>query len=93
MLAWLARTAVPHCKTGRLPANEKAQATWTSYWSDKGVDTSVMAKTPRARSWPFGAKLGGNGRVQTGYREVLSTHWREGVQAAAQDAANAAIDQ
>ena len=32
-------------------AQHKLQATWTAYWSDKGVDTAVMAKAPSARSW------------------------------------------
>ena len=78
------------------PANEKAQATWTAYWSDKGVDTSVMAKTPSGTIMaPFGAKLGA---AMDAYNGVLKevflgrTGVHEGVQAA-QDAANAAIDQ
>ena len=99
LLAWLAGKdgGAALGKTGAgFPANEKAQATWTAYWSDKGVDTSVMAKTPSGTIMaPFGAKLGA---AMDAYNGVLKevflgrTGVHEGVQAA-QDAANAAIDQ
>lgn len=99
LLAWLAGKdgGAALGKTGAgFPANENAQATWTAYWSDKGVDTSVMAKTPSGTIMaPFGAKLGA---AMDAYNGVLKevflgrTGVHEGVQAA-QDAANAAIDQ
>ena len=99
LLAWLAGKdgGAALGKTGAgFPANEKAQATWTAYWSDKGVDTSVMAKTPSGTIMaPFGPKLGA---AMDAYNGVLKevflgrTGVHEGVQAA-QDAANAAIDQ
>ena len=99
LLAWLAGKdgGAALGKTGAgFPANEKAQTTWTAYWSDKGVDTSVMAKTPSGTIMaPFGAKLGA---AMDAYNGVLKevflgrTGVHEGVQAA-QDAANAAIDQ
>ena len=99
LLAWLAGkdggTALGKTGAG-FPANEEAQATWTAYWSDKGIDTSVMAKTPSGTIMaPFGAKLGA---AMDAYNGVLKevflgrTGVHEGVQAA-QDAANAAIDQ